>query len=44
MPRRRDLDLLRTIAIIGMVFYHLAYDLAMYYRWPLDIHQGTWRA
>lgn len=32
-----ELDLLRTLAILMMIVYHLAYDLELYYGWKLGI-------
>ncbi len=41
-PRFPELDLLRTLAILGMVIYHAAYDLVTFYGWNLNIDQGGW--
>ncbi len=38
-----ELDLLRTIAILGMVIYHVAYDLRSFYGWDIDVFSGGWR-
>ena len=42
---QRDLriDLLRTLAITLMVFYHLAYDLVTFAGWELDVFSGGWK-
>ena len=37
------IDLLRSIAILGMVTYHAAYDLQMFYGWTIDIFSGGWK-
>ncbi len=36
-----ELDLLRTLAIVMMVIYHLAYDLEMYHGFPLGLFENT---
>lgn len=41
--RWRWLDLLRTIAIVGMIVYHGAFDLQWYAGWMLDVTSGWWR-
>lgn len=41
-PRFSELDQLRTLAIIGMVVYHAAYDLASFYGWNIDINHVGW--
>lgn len=38
-----ELDILRTIAIIGMVVYHTAYDLQFFYGWRIDVFSGGWK-
>lgn len=38
-----ELDLLRSLAVIGMILYHAAYDLQIFYRWPLDVSIGPWK-
>ena len=42
--RLRWLDLLRSAAILGMLVYHLAYDLRFFYDWDLDVLRGGWKA
>ena len=42
MVRRLELDLLRTLAIIGMIIYHTAYDLAVLYGWDIPVFEGGW--
>lgn len=37
-----EIDLLRTIAIVLMIVYHAAFDLAFFYRFPFDLHAGNW--
>ncbi len=39
--RYPELDLLRTLAIIMMVVYHLAYDLESFYGWNLGIFENA---
>lgn len=34
-----ELDILRTLAIVMMVIYHLAYDLESYYGWHLGVFE-----
>ncbi len=41
--RRPELDLLRTFAILGMIIYHTAFDLAVFYGWDIDVLHGGWR-
>ena len=43
MPRYPELDLLRTLAVIAMIIYHTAFDLAEFYGWDLDIFEGGWK-
>lgn len=40
--RHIELDLLRTLAVFGMVLYHAAYDLRMFYGWDIDAFSGGW--
>lgn len=40
--RYPELDLLRTLAIVGMVVYHLAYDLKFLYHREIAVHAGGW--
>lgn len=43
MKRLPLLDLLRGLALIGMVIYHAAYDLQYYWSWNIDVNHGTWK-
>lgn len=40
--RRPEIDLLRSIAVLGMVVYHAAYDLQWYAGLPIDVFRGGW--
>ena len=40
--RLRWLDLLRSLAILGMVVFHAAFDLQTYYEWPIGVFDGWW--
>jgi uncharacterized membrane protein len=40
--RYRELDILRGIAIVLMVIYHLAYDLAVFGGYNLNVWSGGW--
>lgn len=40
--RRPEIDVLRSIAVLGMVAYHAAYDLQVYAGLPIDIFHGGW--
>ena len=42
MKRFPELDLLRTVAVVGMILYHAAYDLASFYGYPFDMMHGGW--
>jgi len=44
VPTRRygEIDLLRTIAIAGMLIYHAAFDLAAFFGFPIDVSGGGW--
>lgn len=43
MSRRfPELDLLRTVAILCMVAYHGAYDLAFFHYWDIPVMDGGW--
>lgn len=44
LKRYIEIDLLRTIAILLMVAYHLAYDLANYYGWSIDLSSPLWHS
>jgi uncharacterized membrane protein len=37
-----ELDLLRTLAIIMMLIYHLLYDLMAFYGWDIPLFSGGW--
>jgi len=41
--RLQWLDLLRSLAILGMVVYHSAYDLQFFYEWNLNVTTGVWK-
>lgn len=41
--RLRWLDLLRSLAIVGMIVYHTAYDLQFFYDWNLNVTTGSWK-
>ncbi len=44
MPARDlRLDALRTLAILLMVVYHAAYDLAVFRAWDLEVLSGGWK-
>jgi uncharacterized membrane protein len=40
--RYPELDLLRTLAILGMVVYHAAYDLKFFHHWEIAVNTGAW--
>ncbi|MDD5026655.1 MAG: heparan-alpha-glucosaminide N-acetyltransferase [Candidatus Peribacteraceae bacterium] len=42
IPRFLELDLLRTLAVIMMIVYHAAFDLAAYFQFALDPWSGGW--
>ena len=42
-PRRTEIDLARTAAILGMVLYHLLFDLHAWYGWQTDVTRGGWQ-
>ena len=37
-----ELDVLRTLAILGMIIYHGAYDLVTFYDYDFQMMQGGW--
>ncbi|MDB4979026.1 MAG: hypothetical protein JWM56_1212 [Candidatus Peribacteria bacterium] len=41
--RHPELDILRTIAILLMVLYHLLFDLSFFYHADIDIYHGAWK-
>lgn len=41
--RRPEVDLLRTIAILGMVVYHIAFDLQEFYGFDINVFSGPWK-
>ena len=41
--RHIEIDILRTIAILGMIIYHTAFDLAAFYSWDIDVLHTGWR-
>lgn len=43
MKRYPELDVLRGFAILLMVVYHAAYDLAAYKHFPIAVFDGPWR-
>lgn len=44
MRRYPEIDFLRTLAIVMMVVYHLAFDLAVFYGYAIDVYGGEWHA
>lgn len=40
--RYAEIDLLRTLAIVCMIVYHAAFDLAFFHDFPLDPTAGGW--
>jgi uncharacterized membrane protein len=44
MARFREVDLLRGVAIVLMVLYHLAFDLAYFAVYQIDVASGFWLA
>ncbi len=44
MPPARylELDLFRTLAVICMIAYHAAFDLAVFYGWDIDLSSTGW--
>lgn len=43
MKRFLELDLLRALAVLCMIFYHAAYDLQMFAGWEIDVLSGWWK-
>src|SRR3989338_3887024 len=41
--RYSEIDLLRTMAILGMIVYHTAFDLAFFYDVDLNVFDGLWK-
>lgn len=37
-----EIDLLRSLAIVLMIVYHTAFDLAVLYGWNIDVLHGWW--
>ncbi len=42
-PRSIEIDALRVFAIVCMMAYHLAYDLAFFYGWDIPVNEGAWK-
>ncbi|OGJ58193.1 hypothetical protein A2881_00290 [Candidatus Peribacteria bacterium RIFCSPHIGHO2_01_FULL_55_13] len=42
MHRYPEIDLLRTLAILGMIVYHTVYDLSEFYGWAIDPMSTGW--
>jgi uncharacterized membrane protein len=40
--RYPELDLLRSLAILSMILYHLLYDLTSFYGYHIDLDHGGW--
>ena len=38
-----ELDALRGIAVLMMIIYHIAYDLAFFYEWDIPVKSGSWQ-
>lgn len=43
MKRYPELDVLRGAAILLMIVYHAAYDLAVFYRFDVPVFDGPWK-
>ncbi len=43
MKRYTELDIIRSLAVIGMVVYHGAYDLQMFQGLDIDVTTGLWK-
>ncbi len=41
--RHPEIDLLRTLAIVMMIIYHIAFDLVFIFGWDLPVTVGPWR-
>ena len=41
--RYPELDALRGVAVLLMVSYHLAFDLAYFYGWNIPVEEGVWK-
>ncbi len=42
MPRYPELDILRTLAVLMMIVFHLGYDLSEFYGWNIRPFEGGW--
>ncbi|MGL5512096.1 MAG: heparan-alpha-glucosaminide N-acetyltransferase domain-containing protein, partial [Sporomusa sp.] len=42
ITRLTEIDFLRGIAILLMVIFHIAFDLAHFFNWSLDYQNGFW--
>ncbi|MFS8542500.1 MAG: DUF1624 domain-containing protein, partial [Limnochordales bacterium] len=42
-PRLWEIDALRGMAVVAMVFYHAMWDLSFAGVYPHDVGQGGWR-
>ena len=42
--RYRELDLLRGLAVISMILFHLCFDLAFFYGWNIPVREGLFIA
>lgn len=41
--RLPSLDILRGMALLGMIAFHAAYDLQQYWQWDIDVFHGAWK-
>lgn len=41
--RSIEIDALRVFAIVLMMAYHVAYDLAFFYGWDIPVNEGAWK-